>query len=169
MSKLNAQKVKITPAETVQNLTLNMNPMKSTKYGLSPEEIEKRSLASERFKTVFNMHRIEKTQRLHRRLDKYDVMKYSAKRKKLRERLFVGETVLVLAERIKKKAAPGKFYKQSVENVSFFNKDKTFIIRKIRTIDGIKYYWLEDAQNNKKLTKRFQRTELFAVRGNFVV
>ena len=96
-------------------------------------------------------------------------MKYSAKRKKLGERLFVGEKVLPLAERIKKKAAPGKFYKQSVESVSFFNKDKTFIIRKIRTIDGIKYYWLEDAQKNKKLTKRFQRTELFTVRGNFVV
>ena len=116
-----------------------MNLMKSTKYGLSPEEIEKRSLAGERFKTVFNMHWIEKTQRLHRRLDKYDVMKYSAKRKKLRERLFVGEKVLVLAERIKKKAAPGKFYKQSVQNISYFNKDKTFIIRKIRTIDCIKY------------------------------
>ena len=89
------------------------------------------------------MHRIEKTQRrLHCRLDKYDVMKYSAKRKKLGERLFVGEKVPVLAERVKKKAAPGKFYKQSVQNISYFNKDKTFIIRKIRTIDSIKYYWL---------------------------
>ena len=112
------------------------------------------------------MHRIEKTQRLHHRLDKYDIMKYSAKRKKLIERLFVGEKVLGLAEQIKKKAAPGKFYKQSVQNISYFNKDKTFIIR-IQTIDGIKYYWLEDAENNKKLAKRFQRTELFAVRGNF--
>ena len=146
-----------------------MNPMKSTKYGLSPEEIEKRSLANERFKTVFNMHRIEKTQRLHRRLDKYDVMKYSAKRKKLRERPFVGEKVLVLAERFKKKAAPGKFYKQSAQNVPYFNKDKTFIIRKILTVDDIKYCRLEDALNNRKLKKRSQRTELFAVRGNFVV
>ena len=29
--------------------------------GLSPEEIERRSVASERFKTIFNMHRLEKT------------------------------------------------------------------------------------------------------------
>ena len=64
------------------------------------------------------------------------------------------------------KDAPGKFYKQSVGNISYFNKDKMFIIR-IQTIDVIKYYWLEDAKNNKKLAKRFQRTELFAVRGNF--
>ena len=91
------------------------------------------------------------------------------KENRLREKLFVGEKVLVLVERIKKKAAPDKFEKQSVQNISYFNKDKTFIIRKIRTIDGIKYYWLEDAQKNKKLTKRFQRTELFTVRGNFVV
>ena len=96
-------------------------------------------------------------------------MKYSAKRKKLRDELFVGEKVFVLAERIKKKTARGKFYKQSVQNISYFNKDRTFIIRKIQTIDGIKYYWLKAAQNNKKLAKRFQETELFATRGNFVV
>ena len=80
-----------------------------------------------------------------------------------------GEKVLVLAERIKKKAAPGKFYKQSVQNISYFNKNRTFMIRKIQQIDNIKYYWLKDAQNNKNITKRFQRTELFAVRGNFVM
>ena len=115
------------------------------------------------------MHRLEKTQKLHRRLDDYDVRKYSTKRKKLRDELFVGEKVFILAERIKKKAAPGKFYKQSVQNISYFNKDRTFIIRRIRTIDGIKYYWLKDAQNNKNLAKRFQRTEIFALRGNFSV
>ena len=83
ISKLNAQKLKISPAKIVQNSTLNMNLMKSVKYGLSPD---------------FNMHRIEKTNKLHRRLDRYDVMKYSAKRKKLRDKLFVGGKVLVLAE-----------------------------------------------------------------------
>ena len=81
--------------------------------------------------------------------------------------------MLVLAERIKKEAAPGKFYKQSVQNTSYFNKDRRFIIRKIQPIDGIKLtvynYWLRDAQNNKKLPKRFQRTELFAERGNSVM
>ena len=98
--------------------------------------------------------------------------RYSAKRKKLREDLLIGEKVLVLAERIKKKAAPVKFDKQSVQNISYFNKEGTFTIRTIQPIDGIKYYWLKDAQNNKiykKLTKRFERTELFAFRGNFVM
>ena len=161
--------MKISPAKIIERSTLNMNLMKSRKYGLSPEEVERRSLAGERFKTIFNMHRLEKTQKLHRRLDDYDVRKYSTKRKKLRDELFVGEKVFILAERIKKKAAPGKFYKQSVQNISYFNKDRTFIIRRIQTIDGIKYYWLKDAQNNKNLAKRFQRTEIFALRGNFSV
>ena len=67
----------------------------------------------------------------------------------------VGEKVLVLAERIKRKAGPGKFYKQSVQNISDFNEDRTFIIRKIQLIDNIKNYWLIDAQNNRRVTKRF--------------
>ena len=57
------------------------------------------------------MHRIEKTQKLNVRLDRYDKKIYQKKRKKLRENLNVGEKVYILAERIKKKSAPGKFYK----------------------------------------------------------
>ena len=52
--------------------TANMNLRPSRKYGLPPEEIEPRALSNEHFKTIFNMKRIEKTQRLHRRLDEYD-------------------------------------------------------------------------------------------------
>ena len=48
------------------------------------------------------MHRIEKTRKLHNRIDRYDKKRYSAKRKKLRKELLIGEKVLVLAERIKK-------------------------------------------------------------------
>ena len=119
-----------------------MNLMKSSKYGLSPEEIEQRSLAGERFKTIFNMHRLEETQKLHCRQDAYDIRRQSEE-KKLRDELFVGEKVFVLAERIRKKAAPGKFYKQSVQNTSYFNKEKTLIIRRIRSVGGIKLDRLE--------------------------
>ena len=61
----------------------------------------------ERFRTLFNFHRIEKTKILHERLDRHN-KKYKAKRKKLRENLNIEEKVLVLTERIKKKS-PGKF------------------------------------------------------------
>ena len=54
-------------------------------------------------------------------MDRYDRKKYS-KKKKLREDLKLGERVYLLAERIKKKSVPGKFYKQYVQNISYFNK-----------------------------------------------
>ena len=109
-------------------------------YPKAQGEIERRALFSERFKTIFNINRLEKTQRLRRRLDDYDAKKCSVKKKKLRDKLFIGEKVFALAERIKKKNAPGKFYEQSVQNISYFNKEKTFIIRAIQSIEGIKYY-----------------------------
>ena len=144
-----------------------MNNIKSEKYGLSPEEIEKKSLSGERFRTIFNMHRIEKTKLLHDRLDRYDKKKYLAKRRKLRENLNIGEKVLVLAERIKKKSTPGKFYKQSVQNIAYFNKEKTFSLRKKQKIDKIYYYWLVHLQTNRNVKKRFQRRKSFAIKNNF--
>ena len=86
-------------------------------------------------------------------------------RKKLRENLKIGEKVYILAERIKKKSAPGKFYKQSVQNISYFNKDVIYTIRKKHIIDNIRYYWVKSPLKN--LSKRFQRTELFALKSNF--
>ena len=73
----------------------------------------------------------------------------------------------MLAERIKKKSAPGKFYKQSVQNIAYFNRDKIFPIRKKQRINKTDYYWVKNLENNKVLTKRFQRTELFAIENNF--
>ena len=136
-----------------------MNSVQSEKYELSPEEIEKKTLSSGRFRTVFNMHRIDKTNLLHERLDKYDKKKYSAKRRKLKENLSTGEKVLVLAERIKRKPAPGKFYKQSVQKITYFNKEKTFSIIKNQNIDKIDYYWVKNLETNRKISKIFQGTE----------
>ena len=47
ISKLNFQKLKISPTKIIQNSILSMNFMKSVKYGLSPEDIERRFLSSE--------------------------------------------------------------------------------------------------------------------------
>ena len=97
-------------------------------------------MSGEPFKTILNMHRLKKTQRLHRRLDDYDAKKYSVKRNKLRDQLFLGEKVFIIAKRVKKKSAPVKFYKQLVQNISYFNKEKTFIMREIQSTGVIKYY-----------------------------
>ena len=71
----------------------------------------------------------------------------------------------ILAERIKKKTAPGKSYKQPVQNISYFNKDVIYAIRKKHIIDNIRYYWVKTLKN---LPKRFQRTELFALKSDFL-
>ena len=52
--------------------------------------------------------------------------------------------MLVLAERIKKKSASGKFYKQIVHNISCFNKKKIFIITNKGNIENKTFYWLKD-------------------------
>ena len=49
IAKINTQKLKISPSKIIQNSTLNMNLVKSSKYGLSPEETEHRTLSRERF------------------------------------------------------------------------------------------------------------------------
>ena len=74
---------------------------------------------------------------------------------------------MILAERIKKKSAPGTFYNQAVQNIAYFNKENTFFIRKKRKIDEIDYYWLKNLESNRNLSKRLQRTELFAIKDNF--
>ena len=83
ISKLKGQKLKITPKKIIEISTKNMNIQPSKKYGLSPKEVESRALKSERFRTLYNMHRIEKTDKLNIRMDRFDQKKYSKKRKKL--------------------------------------------------------------------------------------
>ena len=49
-----------------------MNIQPSKKYGFSPDEVESRALKSERFRTLYNVHRIERTDKLNKRMDRYD-------------------------------------------------------------------------------------------------
>ena len=74
--KLKSQKLKITPKKIIEISTKNMNIQPSKKYGLSPEEVESRTLKSERFRTLYNMHKIEKTDKLNIRMDRFDPKKY---------------------------------------------------------------------------------------------
>ena len=83
ISKLKSQKLKITPNKILEISTKNMNIQPSKKYGISPDEVESRALENEKFRTLFNMHRIEKTGKLNIRMDRCDRKKYLNKRKKL--------------------------------------------------------------------------------------
>ena len=65
--KLNSQKLNVTPKKITEMLTANMNKQPSKKYGFSPEEVEGRALESEKFRTVYKMRRLVKTDKLNKR------------------------------------------------------------------------------------------------------
>ena len=70
-AKLKVQKLK-SPTKIILKSAANMNDVISEKYGLSPEEIETRRLSEEKFKTLFNFHRKDKTRQVHERFNRYD-------------------------------------------------------------------------------------------------
>ena len=56
-AKLNALKMKVTPTKIITTSSENMNSVLNEKCGLSPDEIEKKSLSSERFRTQFSVNK----------------------------------------------------------------------------------------------------------------
>ena len=94
-------------------------------------------------------------------------MKKSIKKKrKLREPLEIDEKVLVLAERIKKKDAPGVLFKSTTENIPFFNRNEIFKVVKRILVNDVYNYWIKK-ENNENISNRFMREELFALQNNF--
>ena len=121
-----------------------------------PKQYLKKSLSSKRIQNnLLSQNRPHK--KIHNRLDRYDRKKYAAKKKKLCQDHNVAEKVLILAKRMRKKSAPGKFYKQTVQNIPYFNKKETFIMRNKQKIDKNTYYWVKNSKSNTFLIKRFQR------------
>ena len=144
-----------------------MNRTISEKYGISPEEVEKKSIESEIFKEVYGFHRLKKVNKDAERYERYDISYDKKTRKKLRAPLEIGEKVLVLAERIRKKDAPGKLYKSTTENISFFNREKIFIIRKVLLKENTFFYWISEEDSQKIIENKFLRQELFALKKQF--
>ena len=71
--------------------------------------------------------RIRKIENNQMRNDKYD-QKIDRRKRTLRIPLNLDEKVLILAERLKKKDAPGNLYKASTENMLFFKRNRIFNI-----------------------------------------
>ena len=113
---------KINPYEIIKKSVDDMNSLPSAKYKQTPNEIEKNSLNSEASKERFNLLRLKKIRGEKVRQEKFNKKIYERKKVKLRFPLEVGEEVLVLASRRRRKDSPGKFYKSSVDNKSYFHK-----------------------------------------------
>ena len=112
-------KTKSKPYEIIRKVTANMNKTKTVKYQIEPEDVEKKALTDDNFREKFDFYRLSKIGKENKRYKRYMSKKDSYKRK-LRDPLSIGERVLVLSERLKKKDAPGKLYKASTQNKTFF-------------------------------------------------
>ena len=158
------EKRKIKPNELLKKTAQNMNETISTKYGLAPETIEKRSLNpndGKYFQEIYDFVRLRKIENSQLRNDKYD-QKIDKRKITLRSQLNLNEKVLVLAERLRKKDAPGNLYKASTENMPFFNRNRIFTIYKTAKLNNGTYlYWVEE--EGKKINGRFLSQELFAI------
>ena len=91
-----------------------------------PKLWKKRSLSSDRYKEWFDIRCVRKVSKAINRYERYQTKKYLKKKKQLRVPLEIGEDVLILSLRIRKKDAPGKFYKSSIDNKTSFNGQNIF-------------------------------------------
>ena len=72
--------------------------------------------------------------------------------------------MLTLPEHLKKKDAPGNLYKSTTENISFFNREQIFVVKKTVKISNKNYnYWISKEGEVKVINKRFLRPELYAL------
>ena len=163
-----SRKNRIKPNDLIKKAAQNMNETISTKYQLAPETIEKRSLNpndSKYFQEIYDFMRIRKIENNQMRNDKYD-QKNDRRKRTLRSLLNLDEKAFVLAERLKKKDAPGNLYKVSTDNMSFFNRDRIFTIyQRAKLNNGTYLYWVEE--DGKKINGRFLKQELFAINKQF--
>ena len=152
---------RLDPRKLIRNAVQNMNNVNSQKYGVPLEMVEEKSLEDEKFREVYNFHRMVRVSRDAKRYKRNDIRFDKKTYKKLRSPLTIREKVLVLAERLRKKDAPGNLYKSTTENISFFNREEIFIVRKVLSKEDSK------TADNKIISKTFLRQESFTLKNKF--
>ena len=157
------EKKRLKSNDVIRKVTENMNNTKSQKYQIEPEEVEKKSLSSVKFKDEYDFYRLDKVGKEIGRQTRYNKKKDQNNPKKLRDPLQIGEKVLVLSERLKKKDAPGRLYKASTQNKSFFSKKIFKIVKRVLTTAKDWYYWVSEENSNVINKNRYLRQELYAL------
>ena len=160
---------RLNSTKLIKQAVQNMNNTKSIKYDLEPEVIENRSLKDDNFREKYDFYRLQQVTKAFKRYKKYDANIDLKRKKKLREPLAIGERVLILASRLKKKDAPGVLYKSTTENKPYFSKKQVYVVKKIVKIADSYSYWISAAGDNQQLIpNRFLREELFALKDQFL-
>ena len=93
------------PKKLIRKMTANMNNVQPQKYGYFLEAIEENAVKSEKFRDICEFYRLSKVQKHAKRYTRAHAKKDKSLRTQLREPLKVGERVLTLAERLKRKDA----------------------------------------------------------------
>ena len=144
-----------------------MNNVNSQKYGVLPETVKKKSLEDEKFREVYDFHRMVRVSWDVERYKRNSIRSDKKTRKKLCSPLTVAEKVLVLGERLRKKDTLGNLYKSTTENISFINREEIFIVRKVLSKEDSYNYWISKMADSEIINKRFLRQELFALKNQF--
>ena len=161
IEKYNKKRMKLN--DLIKKATFNLNNVKSVKYGFAPEQIEEKSLNKEtgkEFTEIYDFHRLIKVKENKDRIQTHN-LKIDSRKKCLRSLLEIGEKVFVLLEHLKKKDAPGKFYKYSTENETFLIETIFTIVNRSKINDQGFIYWIKES--DKKINGRFLRQELYAL------
>ena len=159
---------KLNSAKLIKKAVQNMNNTKSIKYDLEPEIIEQRSLTDDIFREKYDFYRLKRVTQALKRYKKYDIAVDLKKKKKLRQPLAIGERVLILASRLKKRDAPGVLYKSTTENKPFFSRKQVYVVRKVLQVADTYMYWISKEGQEKIIPNRFFRQELFALNNQFL-
>ena len=145
MEKFKGKRIK--PNELIKKATFNLNNTRSAKYGYSPQQIEEQVLdpkTGKYFQEVYDFDHLIKVKENRDRLERFDA-KVDRHERRLRDPLEIDEKVIALAERLRKKDAPGRLYKSTTENKTFFNRDRIFTISaRSKLNNGTYLYWLNE-------------------------
>ena len=121
----------------------------------------KKSIEHENYREIYDFHRLLKVKEDIEKRERANIKTDRRKMNKLREPLDIGEKVLVLAERLKKKDALD-FYTKSQHRTEYFKIKIKYLLWKRVPFDNSYYYWVF------KDEKRYIRQELFALNSQFV-
>ena len=104
MKKFERERVKSNAL--IKKSTFNLNNIVSQKYGFAPKDIENKSLdknSGKNIQEIYDFYRLWRVKEANIRNEKYAEKPDVRKKRTLRSPLNIGEKVLVLAERLKKK------------------------------------------------------------------
>ena len=145
----------------MQNIMLNL------------EKYKKKTIENNSLTKVYNQYRLNKVQKNHARIVRYETEILKKKNRHLRE-LFMGDLVYVEAGRIKKKDQPTKLTKKTTDLKPHFNTKVLYkVINKVihRESGPFVHHFYRVTpvdRKNKNISHRLARDEVFAIVNNTI-